>query len=86
MEKPVYKLDVTVIARIVQIIQEGFLTGTDVSDHMRMIEVETSDKDTTKLVLTAAYKAQAERNIEAMVDFAAAQLRERQAQDADEGN
>ncbi len=38
-----YKFSNTTIKTIVQLIQLGILTGTDVSDQMRMIEVFVND-------------------------------------------
>jgi len=49
-----YKLSDNVLARIVQIIQEGFILGIDVVDLMRMIEVKVS-ADGTNLELTEDY-------------------------------
>ena len=50
-----YKLNDNVLRRIVQIMQEGMLTGTDVADHMRMIRLTPSDEDSESLVLTEEY-------------------------------
>lgn len=50
-----YKLNDNVLRRIVQIMQEGMLTGTDVADHMRMIRLTPSTEDTESLVLTDDY-------------------------------
>ena len=50
-----YKLNDDVLRRIVQIMQEGMLTGTDVADHMRMIRLTPSTEDTESLVLTDDY-------------------------------
>ncbi len=50
-----YKLNDNVLRRIVQIMQEGMLTGTDVADHMRMIRLTPSAEDTESLVLTDDY-------------------------------
>ena len=50
-----YKLNDNVLRRIVQIMQEGMLTGTDVADHMRMIRLTPSTEDAESLVLTDDY-------------------------------
>ena len=50
-----YKLNDNVLRRIVQIMQEGMLSGTDVADHMRMIRLTPSTEDTESLVLTDDY-------------------------------
>jgi hypothetical protein len=52
-----YKLSDNVLARIVQIIQEGLLLGIDVVDLMRMIEVKVS-ADGSNLELTEDYVKQ----------------------------
>lgn len=49
-----YKLDDSVLARIVQIVQEGIILGNDVTDLMRQIRLEASTDST--LVLTQEYK------------------------------
>lgn len=51
------RLSDNVIARIVQILQEGLMTGTDITDHMRMIRVEC---DGEALQLTPEYLKQVE--------------------------
>lgn len=50
--KETLKLSDNVIARIVQILQEGLMTGTDITDFMRMIEMENVNGE---LQLTPAY-------------------------------
>ena len=49
-----YKLCDTVLARVMQIVQEAMLTGTDCVDLMRVMEVQESDEGV--LVLTDSYK------------------------------
>ena len=53
-ERKVYRLDDSVIAQIVRIIQVGFLSGTDVSDHMRRLVVEPKT-ESNNLILTPEY-------------------------------
>lgn len=55
MNNPEYAISDSVIARIVQIIQEGMILGIDVSDLMRQIRVTAVDGN---LVLTDVYKQQ----------------------------
>ena len=43
----VYKLSDSTIAQIVQLIQLGILTGTDISDQMRTLRVITNDEENT---------------------------------------
>lgn len=57
-----YNLSDNVIARIVQILQEGLMSGTDITDHMRMIRVEPDD--TGSLQLTQDYVKQVEEGYE----------------------
>ena len=62
-----YNLSDNVLRRIVQIVQEGFLTGTDVVDHMRMIKLETDENNSSQLVLTEEYKTLVEGQHESML-------------------
>ena len=55
-----YKLSDTVLARLVQIVQEGMIFGTDVVDIMRMVEVEVDPNDPTMLVPNADYMKRVE--------------------------
>ena len=79
-----YRLADSVLHQIVQIIQEGFLTGTDISDHMRMIRLEDDPKHSGVLLMTPAYKVQVELNRKKLLDFADEQMKMRVAQDADD--
>ena len=63
------KLDDTVLVRIVQIIQEAMLTGTDCVDFMRLIELKQGT-DENKLVLTEAYLESVEKEHKKLLDFA----------------
>ena len=54
--KTILTLSDNVIARIVQIIQEGLIMGTDITDHMRMMKMEVGEND--KLQLTDDYVKQ----------------------------
>jgi len=49
-----YKLCDTVLARVMQIVQEAMLTGTDCVDLMRVMELQEGNNGT--LVLTDGYK------------------------------
>lgn len=48
--------------RVVQCLQEGILTGTDVSDNLRQITVCQSEEDPHVLVLTPEYEEQVKAN------------------------
>ena len=61
------KLSDQVIAEISRLLQVALLTGTDVVDNLRLIEVEIDEDYTNKVILTDAYVKKAETNIEKMV-------------------
>ena len=61
------KLSNQIIAEISRLLQVAILTGTDVVDNLRMIEVEESEGI---LVLTEDYRNNSERNIERLVEQA----------------
>ena len=61
------KLSNQIIAEISRLLQVAILTGTDVVDNLRMIEVEESDG---VLILTEDYRSSSERNIERLVEQA----------------
>lgn len=62
--------------RVVQIVQEAFLTGTDVSDHLRQIRVVASSEDDGVLKLSPAYEQYVKETHEKLLQHA----REAQAQ------
>ena len=43
MSKESFKLNDSIIAHIAKLIQIGFLDGTDITDHMRMIRMQVQD-------------------------------------------
>ncbi len=53
-----FKLADSVLHRVVQIVQEAFLTGVDCADIMRQIRLQVDDNDSNSLVLTSEYKKQ----------------------------
>lgn len=65
-----------ILAAVAQCVQLGMLTGTDVVDHLRVLEVEADPTDvmptvgqnTQVLVLTPECKERHERNIADLVD------------------
>lgn len=63
-----YKLADSVLHRVVQIVQEAFLTGVDCADIMRQIELE--EDATGALVQTEAYKSRVKAQYEEMEKFA----------------
>ena len=58
-----------VIGHIAQIVQLAILTGTDVVDHLRAVEL-AHDLETNKLFLTEEYRVRSEVNIERMLSEA----------------
>jgi hypothetical protein len=68
-DRKVFRLDDNVLRRIVQIVQEGMLTGTDVADHMRLLNLEEGSEPGV-LVLTEEYKAYVESTHERLLAFA----------------
>lgn len=56
------KLADSTIAQIVKLVQLGMLTGTDIVDHFRMLELETNDSG--EIVTTADYNEIFQENIE----------------------
>lgn len=59
------KLDDTVIAQIVKLIQMALLTGTDIVDHLRMMMLEQSEND--NLVMNSEYQKVFDASIEKML-------------------
>tara|TARA_B100000927_G_scaffold6852_1_gene5457 strand:+ start:1039 stop:1236 length:198 start_codon:yes stop_codon:yes gene_type:complete len=59
------KLHDNTIAHIAKIIQMAIITGTDIVDHLRMMELELSENDI--LVLTQEYKSRQDNSVEEMI-------------------
>ena len=72
-----FKLDDSSIAHIVKLIQLGFITGTDIVDHFRMIQFTPDENG--KLYLDAEYEANQNSNIEKMLEEAASQNQDAEA-------
>tara|TARA_R110002060_G_scaffold6450_1_gene9739 strand:+ start:716 stop:934 length:219 start_codon:yes stop_codon:yes gene_type:complete len=58
-----------VIAEISRLLQVALLTGTDVVDNLRLLEIK-EDSEEGMLVLTDAYVERSSRNIEKMIEDA----------------
>ena len=58
-----------VIAEISRLLQVALLTGTDVVDNLRLLEIKEDPKE-GMLVLTDAYVERSSRNIEKMIEDA----------------
>ena len=65
-----YKLSDQAIAQIVQLIQLGILTGTDISDQLRTMSL-TADTDNDRLVPTPEFIDVFNENIERLTNDAA---------------
>jgi len=61
------KLSDEVIGEIAKQLQVAILTGTDVVDNLRLIELETREDD--NLYLTEAYSDISEKNIKKLQEF-----------------
>lgn len=63
-----YKFSNEVLAGIVQLVQLALLTETDISDHLRLLEVEptlsTPDAPPAALALTPACREQLQKNVD----------------------
>ena len=59
------KLHDNTIAHIAKIIQMAIITGTDIVDHLRMMELELTENDI--LVLTQDYKSRQDNSVEEMI-------------------
>lgn len=66
----VFKMSDSVLHRFVQILQEAILTGTDVADHLRMVEMQEDEASSGQLVLTSEYKELVAKQHESMLQFA----------------
>ncbi len=66
------KLDDSAIAHIVKLIQLGFITGTDIVDHFRMIQFATDESGV--LHLDSEYENSQNANIEKMLAEASEQV------------
>ena len=65
--KETVTLNDSVIAHLVKLIQVGFLTGTDIVDHFRMIKMTIEDGE---LFLDTDYEKNHEVNVQKMLDEA----------------
>lgn len=69
-ERKTFRMSDSVLHRFVQIVQEAFLTGTDVSDHLRMVEMEEDTENFGQLRLTPEYTALVKEQHERLLQFA----------------
>lgn len=71
-----FKLADSVLHRVVQIVQEAFLTGVDCADIMRQIELQESS-ESGRLELTEDYKQMVKAQHESMLKFAEEKQKEK---------
>ena len=64
-----YKLSDEVITQIAKLVQLAIITGTDVVDNLRMVELSAEEADTGKsmLILTDEYRDLSESQIEKLL-------------------
>lgn len=65
-----YQLSDQIIAEVSRLLQVAILTGTDVVDNLRLLEVQEDPEQEGILVLTNAYAERAENNISKMLEQA----------------
>lgn len=66
--KTVYTLEDTTIAQIARCLQVAILTGTDIADNLRQLELELKDSD--KVGVTDNYQKVFNENIEKLLNQA----------------
>ena len=69
MAKKIYRLDDEVVAEVARSLQRALLTGTDIVDHIRAIELNV-DRGRGKMVLSSEYLSRTQANDQRMVDEA----------------
>jgi len=62
-----YKLTDEVITQVGKLLQLAIITGTDLVDNLRMIEVAPSELEPGKLSLSPEYRAVADQQIETLM-------------------
>tara|TARA_Y100000593_G_C4245060_1_gene304222 strand:+ start:187 stop:411 length:225 start_codon:yes stop_codon:yes gene_type:complete len=63
-----YTLSNEVIAHLAKVLQMAILSGTDVIDHLRMINVTPSEEADGELVLTDEYREISDSQVQKMLD------------------
>jgi len=69
MAKKTYKLDDEVVAEVARSLQRAMLTGTDIVDHIRAIELNV-ERGGDKILLSPAFLKRTQLNDDRMVDEA----------------
>jgi len=63
-----YSLSNEVIAHLAKVLQMAILSGTDVIDHLRMINVTPSEETDGELVLTSEYREISDSQVQKMLE------------------
>jgi Arc/MetJ family transcription regulator len=69
MAKKIYRLDDEVVAEVARSLQRALLTGTDIVDHIRSIELNVA-RGTDKILLSPEYLERTQGNDNRMVEEA----------------
>ena len=69
MAKKTYKLDDEVVAEVARSLQRAMLTGTDIVDHIRSIELNVA-RGSNRIVLSEEYLERTQSNDQRMVEEA----------------
>lgn len=78
-----FNLDDKTIAQIAKCVQVAILTGTDVVDHLRQLQLDVDIKN-SKITVTDEYLSVFNNNIERMLQEAAEKVEEANKQDQPE--
>lgn len=60
-------LNDSAIGHIAKLIQMALITGTDLVDHLRMLQLKTDDEDSNKLKLEDTYSDMHDKSINEMI-------------------
>jgi hypothetical protein len=69
MAKKIYRLDDEVVAEVARSLQRALLTGTDIVDHIRAIELNVA-RGSNRIILSEEYLDRTQANDQRMVDEA----------------
>lgn len=63
-----YSLSDEVISQIAKLVQLAIITGTDIVDNLRMMDLEQDSSDSGTLTLTDEYRSVAEMQVQALLE------------------
>ena len=69
MAKKIYRLDDEVVAEVARSLQRALLTGTDIVDHIRAIELNVA-RGSNRIVLSEEYHDRTQANDQRIVEEA----------------